>query len=953
MRRKMVEYPNPFEYLPIKPNFSKKELRKARNAFIIRYHPDHYVRTNDEKLNKKAIKKYEDIFININSILPYIKKDLLDFDQYSYDIYVRSFRLKLNRYSKEDLEVILKANEEDFDGTKEQLKNRIINKVPSKVAELNIWEFNEKKILTEKILKKLSEKDLIKILKTKKLSTKGNKNTLIQTIVLNYTEDEINNLISQIKEEENKFKTKLESLKVKQLKLLLSNENLNTTGNKAVLINRILENIDFKELDEKIKEVSVNKEKALEKFYDIVGKTGIKKEFKKKLKTLGLKEIHFHEIKNDMINLIEDYEISEENVEYELNKRLENKSKEIELEILDELYRIVGKTRINPTFLSQLKYAGLDESTGEEIKSEMIDLIKAKEIGKDDIIYIVYSKIKEAEENLKKEKIEFLYSITGEQRPSKEFSQRLAINDLNEDIWKKINDEILNLIKQKRIDKDQIRQKIDEILNTEIIIKQLEKYDLPTLNQLAIINNLATIDDKEEQIEIIIGSLSDSFNQIKINSDILQISHVEKDLNDLYKKQLEHILEKNELSSDGSKAELINRILSNLHINLIKLYSGEFKKVFEKLKQTTNNHISYILSENNLKVTGDKNKLIREIIKSIDLDRIKENLKYIDEINNLLNESNENELKYIAESNNLSLFDDKSSLINEIQEYGDLKNIKINIQEINYIKEIVPKFNEVQRKHLLMINDLNIPQSKEDQIKEILEYADLKEIPILEKKLNKVEKDLNELNVKQLYYILEKNNQEITLNKEEQIKIILENIIIEVIETNISIIKGIENDLNNLNRCQIEKILRINNIESAGKIEENISKVLEIIQVDTLKNNIKYVKELDECKEEKMLFISPLKEKNGKYSLSTLKYKSLKLIPLFNEENVFKEFVANNYPKEINISEIKKNIEYYKGIVLRNEKIDGFLYITSNEKRIIKKEDFDEFFTNDILLLLS
>ena len=93
-----------------------------------------------------------------------------------------------------------------------------------------------------------------------------------------------------------------------------------------------------------------------------------------------------------------------------------------------------------------------------------------------------------------------------------------------------------------------------------------------------------------------------------------------------------------------------------------KLYSGEFKKVIEKLKQSTDNHIFYILNENNLKGIGDKNKLIKEIIKTIDLGRIKENLKYIDEINNLLEESTENELKYIAESNNLSLLDDKSSL---------------------------------------------------------------------------------------------------------------------------------------------------------------------------------------------------------------------------------------------------------------------------------------------------
>ena len=222
----------------------------------------------------------------------------------------------------------------------------------------------------------------------------------------------------------------------------------------------------------------------------------------------------------------------------------------------------------------------------------------------------------------------------------------------------------------------------------------------------------------------------------------------------------------------------------------------------------------------------------------------------------------------------------------------------------------------------------------------------------MEKKLNKVEKELNELNVNQLYYILEKNNQEITLDKEKQIKVIIENIIIEAIETSISIIKGIKNDLNDLNKCQIEKILKINNLELNNEIEENISRVLEIIPIDTIKNNIKYVKELDECKEKKSIFISILKENNGKFALSTVKYKKLKLLPLFDEESIYNEFVQNNYPNSLNITKIKKNIEYYKGIVLRNEKIDGILLMTNTGKNIIKKEDFDKFLSGDTPLLL-
>lgn len=939
----MAIYDNPFEILPVKPGFTKKQINKAKKPFILRYFPDKSSKTNDEKLNKKIYEKYHEYAQLLNAVM-YDYTDGLDiFTQTDYDSYVRRFRLKLNRYSKEDLEVILKANDIEKSGNKEQLKNEVLRSIPSKVAELNIWEFNEKKRLTERTLNRLSEKDLKKILKTKRLSTKGNKNSLIQSIVLNFTENEINNLIEQIKEEELKFKTKLQALKVKQLKLLLSNENLSDSGNKNALIDRILENIDFKDLDEKIKEVSVNKEKALEKFYDLVGKTTLKKEFKEKLKKLGLAESQFVPIQDEMINLIEDYEISPENVEDELNKRLDEKSVENELETLDELYRIVGKTRLNPIFLNRLKDSGLDESIGEKIKSELVDLIKAKEIKKDDVFFIVNTKIKEYETKIEQEKIELLYSITGESIPSTEFSKKLAINGLNDDIWKKINEEILELIKQRKIDKEEIRPRIDEILNMEIIKHQLEKYNLSSLNQLAILNNIKIVDNKEEQIRIIISSLSDSFNQIKINSDLLQIYNLEKDLNNLYKMQLEYILEKNNIDSKGGKPELLNRIISNLHINLIKLYYGEFNNVNKKLKQITLNHLSYILIENNLKYKGDKNKLIKEIIKNIRLDILKENLKEIDEINNKISELNKNELEYIVESNDLTSYDEKTLLIKEIQEYADLKKVKINIQEIRYIKDIIPKFNEIQRKHLLKINDLNVPESKEEQINEILEHADLKEIPVLEKKLNKVEKELNELNINQLYYILEINNQEITLQKEKQIQIILENVIIEAIETSISIIKGIENNLNNLNKCQIEKILKINNIELNNEIGENISKALETIPIDTIKNNIKYVKELDECKEESLVYISPLKENKGKFALTTVKYKNLTLLPLFAEEKYYNEFIKNNYPENLNIKKIKKSSEYYKGIILRNENINGFLFITSEGKNIIKKENFDNF----------
>ena len=72
------------------------------------------------------------------------------------------------------------------------------------------------------------------------------------------------------------------------------------------------------------------------------------------MKKHGLENKHGIEIRNKLVSLINNYKISPENVENELNKLIIKKSNELESETINELYKLIGKNKHNSTFSKQL-----------------------------------------------------------------------------------------------------------------------------------------------------------------------------------------------------------------------------------------------------------------------------------------------------------------------------------------------------------------------------------------------------------------------------------------------------------------------------------------------------------------------------------------------------------------------------------------------------------------------
>ena len=391
------------------------------------------------------------------------------------------------------------------------------------------------------------------------------------------------------------------------------------------------------------------------------------------------------------------------------------------------------------------------------------------------------------------------------------------------------------------------------------------------------------------------------------------------------------------MSSEGVKKELINKILSNIPIIGINLVISEIKKINKKLSQLTMNELSFILKENNITVSGTKTNVINEINKKLSITDIKTSIKKLNELKSKLTKLNTNELKFIAKTNNLVVEKDKNQLIDIIETQLPLEIISDNILEISNIKDIVKSFNNTQRQHLLMKNDLTSAGDKETQIKNILENVDLYEIAIFNKKIITLKNELNNLSVIQLNSILNNHNLETSDDKPIQIETILENILIPLIKKDIRLIKQFENKINALSEDEIDNILSENKFRKSIDKKENIKTLLENLSFGELrkylsKNNESLIESLKES-----TLICPITISKGKKRFTTKIKNNSRLLLLFKDEKLFNEYKLNNSSTE----KLEKDLEYFKKAINKNKKIDGILVKKTSEDLIIKKNQLN------------
>lgn len=935
----MLETDAVFEILPIKPSDDLDQIEDIINDEILfRYHPDNITDNEPEKLKEKLKPEYREICLLATSTLTSIKRDpTLYMDEEDYEDYKSFFKDNLNTLNKPDLTIILDANGLPTNGNKQQLIDRILENVPSAIAVLNLKEHDLRKECTpdiEETLKEFPNNKLVRILELKNIDAEGDKMSLINQIKSHtIDEDEINNLINQVDDEISNLRGKLGRLKESQLKLILENNNLDSNGRKNQLITKIIKNLPISEIENNINKVRINKQKAIKKLYSITGKDKLSDSFKTRLFDKNLEIHHGIEIRDKIVSLINNYQIEEKNIQSKITELINEKSQQIIDDTINYLYKLTGKKSVNSKFLKKLNDSGLDRKIGTQIKNEVIVDIKDGKVQKDNLSYYINLKIKQKKLRLQNEKIDSLYEITGKTTFKSSFKKLLSEHDLDEQDGLKIQDEIINIIKTTNIDKKDINSKLNEVITLKASEKLLKGCNINYLNQIAIINDLSKQNSKQKYIEYFLNNISSSFNDLKIKSDIHKIDAIKEDLSQLYKNQLEFILTSNDMSSEGVKKELINKILSNIPIIGINLVISEIKKVNKNLSQLSMNELSFILKENNIIVSGTKTNVINEINKKLSITTIKTSIKKLNELKSKLTKLNINELKFIAKSNNLVVEKDKNQLIDIIETQIPLEIIAENILEISNLKDIVKSFNNTQRQHLIMENDLNSDCDDETQIKNILENVDLYEIAIFNKKIITLKNELNNLSVIQLNSILNNHNLETSDDKPIQIETILENILIPLIKKDIRLIKKFENEINALSEDEIDNILSENKFRKSIDKKENIKTLLENLSFEELrkylsKNNKSLIENLKES-----TLICPIIVYKGKKTFTTETKDNSILLLLFKDEKLFNEHKLNNPSTE----KLEKDLEYFKKVINKNKKIEGILVKKTTEDLIIKK----------------
>lgn len=122
---------------------------------------------------------------------------------------------------------------------------------------------------------------------------------------------------------------------------------------------------------------------ALNKLYSITGDYVVKVTFLSKLKSMGLSYEDGNLIKKDIERKIELNEINFAQVEFEVEKQLENKVRMMQNErqskkdnLLSEMYRIIGNDSINPEFKDRLEMHDLHENIAFQIKNSITNQIE-------------------------------------------------------------------------------------------------------------------------------------------------------------------------------------------------------------------------------------------------------------------------------------------------------------------------------------------------------------------------------------------------------------------------------------------------------------------------------------------------------------------------------------------------------------------------------------------------
>ena len=240
---------------------------------------------------------------------------------------------------------------------------------------------------------------------------------------------------------------------------------------------------------------------------------------------------------------------------------------------------------------------------------------------------------------------------------------------------------------------------------------------------------------------------------------------------------------------------------------------------------------------------------------------------------------------------------------------------------------------------MLITNDLNINSDDKTQISEILENVDLFEISEFNNSLVELKEELDDLSVIQLNHILNNHNLETSTDKSIQINTILDNILIPFIKKDIQTIKSFENKINDISEDEIDSILAENKLRKSVDKESNIKTIVENLSFEEINSYLSETKNdvnsIDEIKDSTL--ICPIKIAKGKKTLTTEKHENSIFLLLFDDEKLFKEYKKKNK----SVKKLEKDLDYFKKLINKNKKIEGILVRKTPEDLDFRKNQLN------------
>jgi len=339
-----------------------------------------------------------------------------------------------------------------------------------------------------------------------------------------------------------------------------------------------LEEILNNAIDEESKKLAEKRESLLNELYEITGKTRVTKKYRSLLEKNGLSDKIGLEIKNEIVDLINDDELDMP-VKDKFNQLLDEKilieKERIKTELLSQLDELTGKSELSEDYIAKLESKGLTPEIGFNIRKDIQNQIQNGKIRDESIEDLLINIIDEESEKLAKQKekalIKYLDKLMGKTNLSSQFKSKLDSFNLKHEIGFNIKEEVHGLIKNRTITEEaEVDSKIDELIEIEVIketkikeglLKQL--YDIVGEKQLSeeFKSKLQSYNIEEEWGVSLLNSLENDIAARKINPGFDFESHINKLIIDKKQEDLTHQL--NDVFNDEKFDSKINENFLN------------------------------------------------------------------------------------------------------------------------------------------------------------------------------------------------------------------------------------------------------------------------------------------------------------------------------------------------------------------------------------------------------